>query len=343
MGMNAQAMKNFETLKGLLGKAYGVADVSKQFAVTPTIEQRLQDKIIAQSDFLQKINVVPVTDLKGENIFGAASGPVTGRTNTSVDGRERATRDVLSLTNAGYELFATESDVHITFNTIDAWSKFPDLAARYTRYVQNRMAMDRELIGWYGESAAADTDLATYILMQDVNRGWMQYMRNNLPANILLQGANAGEIRIGAGGDYANLDLAVFDLLQAIPAFLRAGLVALIGTDLIAQESATLFAAVAGKPTEKNAMNAAMTKLGGLDWYTPENHPARGLVITSYDNLSLYYQEGSWRRYIIENPKKNRVEDYNSRNEGYVVETPEKFAALEFKNVKLPDGAGGWA
>jgi hypothetical protein len=32
------------------------------------------------------------------------------------------------------------------------------------------------------------------------------------------------------------------------------------------------------------------------------------------------------------------MEDFNSRNEGYVVETPDKFVAVDFKNVKLPDG-----
>jgi hypothetical protein len=46
---------------------------------------------------------------------------------------------------------------------------------------------------------------------------------------------------------------------------------------------------------------------------------------------------------VEDNPKKDRVEDYNSRNEGYVVETPERFVAVEFDNVKLPDGASGWA
>jgi hypothetical protein len=66
-------------------------------------------------------------------------------------------------------------------------------------------------------------------------------------------------------------------------------------------------------------------------------------VITSYDNISIYRQSDSWRRQIVDNPKKDQVEDYNSRNEGYVIETPEKFVAVEFANVKVPDGANGWA
>ena len=48
------------------------------------------------------------------------------------------------------------------YATMDAWAKFPDMADRYARYVQKRIANDRCLIGWYGESAAADTNLATY-------------------------------------------------------------------------------------------------------------------------------------------------------------------------------------
>ena len=108
---------------------------------------------------------------------------------------------------------------------------------------------------------------------------------------------------------------------------------ALIGAELIAREKSALYAAMSGTPTEKAALNGSLTTFGGLTWETPSNFPARGLVVTSYDNLSIYMQDGSWRRNIKDAPEKDRVEDYNSRNEGYVVETPEKFAALEFGNV----------
>ena len=171
--------------------------------------------------------------------------------------------------------------------------------------------------------------------MQDVNIGWLQYVRANRPEAILAEGAASGEIRIGpeAGADYANLDVAVNDLVLGIPEYMRSGLVALIGAELIAREKSALYAAMSGTPTEKAALNGSLTTFGGLTWETPSNFPARGLVVTSYDNLSIYMQDGSWRRNIKDAPEKDRVEDYNSRNEGYVVETPEKFAALEFGNV----------
>lgn len=62
-------------------------------------------------------------------------------------------------------------------------------------------------------------------------------------------------------------------------------------------------------------------------------------MITSWDNLSIYWQEDSWRRSTIDNPKRDQVEDYNSRNEGYVVEDYEKFAAIESGNVVFKDTA----
>jgi P2 family phage major capsid protein len=340
--MKETTRKSFNQMCARLATAYGVESVTRQFTVAPSIEQRLQDKIVEQSEFLPKINVITVDEMAGENILGSASGPVSGRTDTSVPGAERAPRDVLGLDKYLYQLFQTNSDVYMRYATMDAWAKFPDFHNRYVRYVQRRIANDRELVGWYGVEAAADTDLVAAPLLQDVNKGWMQYMRDNLPANVLAEGAVPDEIHIGAGGDYLNLDNAVADLALGIPRYMRTGLVTLIGDELIGQEKSLLYAAIGATPTEKTLATASLTLFGGLPWLTPSNFPGRGLVITSFDNLSIYVQSDTWRRNIKDKPEKDRVEDYNSRNEGYVVETPEKFVALEFANVKLPDGEG-WA
>lgn len=340
--MNEQTRRLFSTLMARFAATYGVASVERQFTIVPSIAQVLKDKIVEASTFLPKINIVAVDELKGENILGAASSPVTGRTNTAEAGKERTPRNVMGLSKYSFELAQTNADVALPYRLVDAWAKFPDFAERYARYVRERMASDMEIIGWHGASAADDTDLTANPLLQDVNKGWMQYMRDNLPANILVQGATEGEIRIGEGGDWPNLDVAVNDLLQGIPEYMRQNLVALIGADLIAHEKSALYAAVGSQPTEKALLGHSLTTFGGLPWETPSNFPARGLVITSYNNLSIYQQDGSWRRQIVDNPKKDQVEDYNSRNEGYVVEVPEKFVAVEFDNVKLPDGEA-WA
>jgi P2 family phage major capsid protein len=333
--MRTITRKLFDQMTGRIAKTYGVNTVGQTFSATPEVEQRLQDKIVEQEDLLQRINVIMVDEMEGQNILGSASGPASGRTDTTVDGQERTPRDLLGLDTFTYKLYQTNSDVYMRYATMDAWAKFPDLADRYARYVQKRIANDRVIIGWYGESAAADTDLVANPLMQDVNEGWMQYMRDNKAANILTEGGTVNEIHIGEGGDYVNLDHAVSDLLEGIPQYLRTGLIALIGSDLVGREKSALYQALGLKPTEKTLATASLTFFGGVPWETPNNFPSRGLVITSLDNLSIYVQSGSWRRRIKDKPEKDRVEDYNSRNEGYVVETPEKFVGVEFDNVKL--------
>lgn len=340
--MQTSTRKLFASLCTRLAQSYGVPSVREQFSVVPSIAQILKDKIVEQATFLKKINILQVDELKGENILGYANSTVTGRTDTSQPGKERTPRNVMGLSKYTFELLQTNSDVAMPYRLLDAWAKFNDFMERYARYVQQRMGNDMELIGWHGTSAAADTDPVANPLLQDVNKGWMQYMRENRPENILAEGSAPGVIKIGAGGDWPNLDVAVNDLLQGIPEYMRQGLVTLIGSDLIAREKAALYAAVGGQPSEKTLLAASMTTFGGLPWETPSNFPGRGLVITSYDNLSIYQQSDSWRRQIADNPRKDQVEDFNSRNEGYVVETPEKLVAVEFANVRLPDGAGGW-
>ena len=329
--MRQKTRLKFHQMCDKLAASYGVPSMNVQFAVEPTLQQRLQDKIVEQSTFLPKINIVPVDELAGENVLGSASGPVSGRSDTTKDSVERVPRDVLGLVSYKYQLKQTNSDVFMRYATMDAWAKFPDMAERYARYVQARIANDRELVGWYGTSAADTTDLSSNPLLQDVNKGWLQYIRDAIPQNILAEGETTGELRIGSedGADWANLDVAVNDLVQGIPTYMRTGLVALIGTELIAREKAALLAQMGRTPTEKAAINSALVSFGGLPWESPSNFPARGLVVTSYDNLSIYVQDGSWRRHILDNPKKDRVEDFNSRNEGYVVEVPEKFVGIE--------------
>ena len=44
------------------------------------------------------------------------------------------------------------------------------------------------------------------------------------------------------------------------------------------------------------------------------------MLITRLDNLSLYYQTGARRRTILDNARRDRIENYESSNDAYVVE-----------------------
>jgi P2 family phage major capsid protein len=333
--LSAFGAQMFAELQLAIAESYGVDLATKMFSVDPTIAQELNDAITAKSDFLERINVIPVTEIKGQKVFIGVSGPVTGRTDTT--SKDREAKDASALDQSTYELSSTESDVGLPYAKIDAWAKFPDFHQRYSAAVQKQIALDRIMVGFHGTHAAKQTDIKQYPMLQDVNKGWLQQAREQIPAQVLKEGKVAGKVTLGAGGDYANLDALVHDTKQLVDERLRdAGdLIAIIGTDLLAADKAKLYSKQGDTPTEKERIEEAqvIATYGGLPSFSVPFFPVNGVVVTSWDNLSIYFQDSSWRKQTIDNPKRSRVEDYNSRNEGYVIEQLEKFAMTE--NVEL--------
>ncbi|MFJ4587728.1 phage major capsid protein, P2 family [Pseudomonas moraviensis] len=333
--LSAKGAKQYADLQEAMAETYGIERASKTFSVEPSIAQELNDSITAKADFLERINVVPVSEIKGEKVFIGVNGPVTGRTNTKTTDREA--KDASALENTTYELSDTQSDVGLPYAKIDAWAKFPDFQDRYSGAVQKRIAQDRIVIGFHGTHAATQTDLAANPKLQDVNKGWLQQLREQAPQQVLKEGAAAGKVTLGAGGDYANLDALVHDTKQMVDEILRedGDLVAIIGSDLLAADKAKLYTKQGDTPTEKERIEnlQVIATYGGLPSFSVPNFPVNAVLVTSWDNLSIYFQDSSWRKQAVDNPKRSRVEDYNSRNEGYVIEQLEKIALTE--NVEL--------
>ena len=333
--LSAKGAKHYAELQDAIAETYGVERASKMFSVDPSVAQELNDAITAKADFLERINIVPVSEIKGEKVFIGVNGPVTGRTNTKTT--DRQAKDASALENTTYELVDTQSDVGLPYAKIDAWAKFPDFQDRYSAAVQKRIAQDRIVIGFHGTIAAIQTDLEANPKLQDVNKGWLQQLREQAPQQVLKEGATPGKVTLGAGGDYANLDALVHDTKQMVDEILRedGDLVAIIGTDLLAADKAKLYTKQGDTPTEKERIENAqvIATYGGLPAFSVPNFPVNAVLVTSWDNLSIYYQDTSWRKQTVDNPKRSRVEDYNSRNEGYVIEQMEKIALTE--NVEL--------
>ncbi|WP_085694535.1 MULTISPECIES: phage major capsid protein, P2 family [unclassified Pseudomonas] len=333
--LSAYGAKMYAQMQLAIAETYGVEVASEMFSVEPSVAQELNDAITAKADFLERINVFPVDEIKGEKIFIGVSGPVTGRTNTKTTDREA--KDASALENSTYELSPTESDVGLPYAKIDAWAKFPDFHQRYSAAVQKQIALDRIMVGFHGVKAAVQTDIVAYPMLQDVNKGWLQQLREQAPQQVLKEGKTAGKVTLGQGGDYANLDALVHDTKQMVDERLRDGgdLVAIIGSDLLAADKAKLYAKQGDVPTEKERIEDAqvIATYGGLPSFSVPFFPVNAVLVTSWDNLSIYFQSSSWRKQTVDNPKRSRVEDYNSRNEGYVIEQLEKIALTE--NVEL--------
>ena len=333
--LSAKGAKHYAELQDAIAETYGVERASKMFSVDPSVAQELNDAITAKADFLERINIVPVSEIKGEKVFIGVNGPVTGRTNTKTT--DRQAKDASALENTTYELVDTQSDVGLPYAKIDAWAKFPDFQDRYSAAVQKRIAQDRIVIGFHGTIAAIQTDLEANPKLQDVNKGWLQQLREQAPQQVLKEGATPGKVTLGAGGDYANLDALVHDTKQMVDEILRedGDLVAIIGTDLLAADKAKLYTKQGDTPTEKERIENAqvIATYGGLPAFSVPNFPVNAVLVTSWDNLSSYFSDTRWRKQTGDNPKRSRVEDYNSRNEGYVIEQMEKIALTE--NVEL--------
>jgi P2 family phage major capsid protein len=339
----------FNRLKNETAQANGVQDVTEKFSLAPSVEQRLVEQQGESADFLKRINMIGVSEQKGQKLGLGVGAPIASRTDTNTT--ERNTAYVGALAADEYECKQTNFDTHLDYRSMDAWAVFPDFAARYRRQVVKRVALDRIMIGWNGTSAATTTDPATNPLLQDVNVGWVEKVRQNAPARLMGYDSdgvsNDASYKVGEGGDYGTLDALAFDAMSNLLDPWHMGgddLVLIIGRELWVSHGLTLYNdnRVA---SERNALQVwfANEAVAGLKTVTLPFFPARGLVITSYDNLSLYFQAGKVRRAIIDNPKRDRVEEYLSSNDAYVVEDYGKFAGVRAGALQLKNAQGNWA
>lgn len=321
--MRNDTRKLFDAYLSKIAQLNGVEDVTRKFTATPAVEQRLENRIQETSQFLTMINMIGVREQKGEKIGLGISGPVASTTNTATT--DRSTTDLSSLDPRGYECEQTNFDTHLTYARLDAWAKFPDFQARVRDAIVKRQALDRIMIGWNGTSHAATSNPGTNPLRQDVNIGWLQKMRLENAARVLDEVvAASGQVRIGATGDYKNLDALVFDLVGDMlePWYQDdTDLVVICGRQLLADK----YFPIINKdqaPSEQLAADVVTSqkRIGGLPAVRVPYFPADALLVTRLDNLSIYWQEATRRRTIVDNAKRDRIENYESVNDAYVIE-----------------------
>ncbi|MEZ5535080.1 MAG: phage major capsid protein, P2 family [Thiolinea sp.] len=346
--MKTDTRIKFNKLKQDVAHANSVTDVSEKFNLLPAVEQRLVEQMGESSDFLKQINIIGVTEQKGQKLGLGVSAPIASRTDT--DTKDRETVYAGDLSGDDYECKQTNFDTHINYRVLDAWAGLGDFNQKYRKSVLKRMALDRIMTGWNGTSAATETDRATNPLLQDVNVGWLEKVRLNAPGRMMGYDsggvATADEYQVGEGGTYGTLDALAFDMMSnLIEPWYQGGddLIVIVGRELWVNHGLTLYNDNRAA-TERNALQVwfANEAVAGMKTITVPFFPARGMVITSYDNLSLYYQASAVRRAIIDNPKRDRIEEYMSANDAYVVEDYGKFAGVRAGSIMLKNSAGEW-
>lgn len=335
MNLSTASKAKMDQLIKLTAQKYG-GNIGEAYSATPSVAQELNDKIIEDGNWLLPlINVVPVPEVKGEKIFLGLSGPVTGRTDTS-GSAERVAKQLVSLDTLGYELKKTDTDVALRYAMIDVWAKFPDFANRYGLAVRQAIGNDRVRIGWRGTSAAATTDITTNPLLQDVNKGWLEQIRTYNGGSQYLIGTGGAPIQLGSTA-IPNLDVLAHSMEAhlEIPFQEDPDLIVFVSRDIMAAAEGKYFSDYGNRPTEKQRIEDKMTveTYGGFPAIVPPFFPTGTIMLTSLNNLSIYWQDTSWRRQQIDNPRKDQYEDFNTRNEGYVIENFGKCFLIE--NITL--------
>ena len=268
--MKNQTRILFNKLKHDAATSNGVPDVTEKFNLSPSVEQRLTERVQESADFLSKVNIVGVTEQKGQKLGLGIGSPIASRTDTN--NKERETAYVGSLTPDEYDCKQTNFDTHIGYRTLDMWAGLPNFKQLYRKAVIKRMALDRIMVGWNGTSAAIETVRANNPLLQDVNIGWLEKVRRNSPKNFMgydSQGnVSSDDFTFGFGGKYNTLDALVFNAMSDLldPWYQGSDdLVLIIGRELWVNHGLTLYNDNRAA-TERNALQTwfAIVAFAGL-------------------------------------------------------------------------------
>jgi P2 family phage major capsid protein len=320
-----------------------VIDLSSKFNVEASVAQTLEDQIQQSAAFLTNINVIGVAEQSGELLGLGVGSTIAGTTDTTAKDREPTDPTVMA--GVEYKCEQTNFDTALTYAKLDMWAKFQDFQVRIRDAIIKRQSLDRIMIGFNGVKRVKTSNRAENQLLQDVNKGWLQKVREDAPDNVL--GSTTAEdgtttaapVKVGKGGAYANLDALVMDAVNELidPIFQDDDeLVVICGRELLSDKYFPLVNSDQAN-TEKLAADLIISqkRMGGLQAVRAPYFPANAVMITRLDNLSIYWQEDTRRRSVIDNPKRDRIENFESVNEAYVVEDYRCAALVE--NITIGD------
>ena len=80
---------------------------------------------------------------------------------------------------------------------------------------------------------------------------------------------------------------------------------------------------------------------GGLPATSPACFPDTGVMVTDPANLQIYIQEGSLRRQLVDNPKRDQIEHYQSQNECYRISDLDAAAAVNYEDIEFVSNSTG--
>ncbi|MFA0114230.1 P2 family phage major capsid protein [Vibrio sp. 10N.261.46.E11] len=338
--MNIETIKKLNQYRSDKQKKYNTDDQDGMFNVDAS-QATLEIESIRQTDeFLSRVNLVSVGLLVGEGI-GLGSGKLIAARVDTLRGGTRTARKIKPDVAMQYECHQINFDCAISFETMDAYAHHDNFSDCLEREIRKHSNLDLIRVGFFGKQAADNSNVTLNPNGEDVTKGWIQALRDNRPESILEK--KGYPVNIGQGGDYLTVNDAVCAVKDKVAARHRDvnDLVVLLGSDLVAHDRASFYQKQIDpkQPVHQIELRQIKESYGAMPAFMPSCFPARGIMVTSFDNLSIYFLNHSFRRsFGKRNDSKNLIENFESAQVCYVIEQLDKAAAIEFEKVKLKKG-----
>ncbi|MEZ9414065.1 P2 family phage major capsid protein [Vibrio sp. 10N.286.49.E1] len=338
--MNIETIKKLNQYRSDKQKKYNTDDQDGMFNVDAS-QATLEIESIRQTDeFLSRVNLVSVGLLVGEGI-GLGSGKLIAARVDTLRGGARTARKIKPDVAMQYECHQINFDCAISFETMDAYAHHDNFSDCLEREIRKHSNLDLIRVGFFGKQAADNSNVTLNPNGEDVTKGWIQALRDNRPESILEK--KGYPVNIGQGGDYLTVNDAVCAVKDKVAARHRDvnDLVVLLGSDLVAHDRASFYQKQIDpkQPVHQIELRQIKESYGAMPAFMPSCFPARGIMVTSFDNLSIYFLNHSFRRsFGKRNDSKNLIENFESAQVCYVIEQLDKAAAIEFEKVKLKKG-----
>ena len=331
MFLNERARQLMNAFSAGMAKDYGVTDTERYFAMTDPKETALRLALLESVELLDMITCLDVDQLSGQVINVGASGLYTGRSESG-----RFIRRV-GVDGNDYKLVETDSCAALRWDLLSVWANSGKTEDEFFQLVQTfsnqAFALDMLRIGFNGKSAAKTTNYEENPNGEDVNTGWHELMKGWDGGKQII----TDPVTLDEQGDYRSLDAMASDLINTkIPQQFRTDprLVVLAGADLVAAEQFRLYQG-ADKPTEKIAAQMLGNTIAGRPAMVPPFMPGKRMVVTMLPNLHIYTQRNTRQRKAEFVDDRKQFENKYLRNEGYAVEVPELYAAIDENAVTI--------
>ena len=331
MHLNNRARDLLDKYSVGMAEQMGTRDPSRFFSLNDPQENALRLAMLESVEFLEMITCLDVDQLSGQVISVGASRLHTGR-----NAAGRFVRQV-GVDGNTYDLVETDSCAALRWDLLSVWANAGKEENEFFNLVQSFstqiFALDMLRIGFNGAHRAATTDAEANPNGEDVNIGWHERMKTLLDGNQIMN----DEVVLDQAGDYKSLDAMAQDLINAkIPAQYRNDprLVVLVGADLVAAEQYRLYQA-ADRPTEKIAAQMLGSTIAGRKAIIPPFMPGKRMVVTPLSNLHIYTQRNTRQRKARFEDDRKQYENSYLRNEGYAIEVPELYAAIDESAVTI--------